>query len=680
MNKLSLTFGIIFFSSTVFAQRIYWAEKVVDFSSQLSDTEYSAAQVTGKPNAMPQSGNNPTAWLPSKPNKSEYITVSFEKQVRVNQIVIAESYNPSATYQIYLFDENGKEHLVHTFDPRPIDLQNRLINIFIDRTSYRVSALKLVLDCSKVPGYNGIDAIAISPSRKAIEIEIDEPESLRKDLKIERLDENVNSKYNETRPLISPDGKTIYFSRKNHPENIGGEKDENDIWYSELDSETGEWEKAKNLGKPLNTKGPNYISSITPDGNTLVVLLGNEYTRRGKMHPGISISSKKGDTWNNPIPLEIVNSYIENTDGHYFLANNRKTLIMSVDRFDAYGGRDLYVSFMREDGKWTEPKNLGNDINSAGAELSPFLAADNETLYFSSGGFSGYGSSDIFISRRLDDTWTNWTEPENLGSEINTEDDDEFFTLPPSGKFAYFTRGGEEENADIVQIELPIFYQPSPIVSIKGVITDQNSDKPVAAKISYTLLPENENVGFVMSDAKTGEYEILLPAGSAYSYVIEADGYAAVTEKIDLQEESDYREIEKNLNLAKEGDDNRRIDDFFNKKTSTLSFGDAVLFDSGSDQLKEKAKPLLDKIAEYLKKFPQINVEISGHSDNVGSNEANVALSEKRATSVKAYLVSKGLTDTRMTTIGKGSGQPIASNDTEKGRAKNRRVEFKILN
>lgn len=680
MNRIPLILLIIFLSAPSFGQRIYWAEKVVDFSSQLSETEYAAEQVLGKPNAMPQKGNNPTAWLPSKPNKTEYITVSFEKQIRVNQIVIAESYNPTATHEIYLIDENGTEHLVHTFTPRPIDLQNRLINVFIDKTHYKVSALKLVLDCSKVPGYNGIDAIAISPSRKPVEIVVEEPENLKKDLKIEKLDENVNSKYDETRPLISPDGKTIYFSRKNHPENIGGEKDENDIWYSELNKETGEWQRAKNLGKPLNNKGANYISSVTPDGNTMVVLLGNEYTKKGKMQPGVSISSKRGESWDTPLPLEITNSYIENTDGHYFLANNRKTLIMSVDRFDSYGGRDLYVSFLQDDGKWSEPKNLGNDINSAASEQSPFLAPDNETLYFSSGGFSGYGGADIFISRRLDDTWTNWTEPENLGSEINTEGDDEFFTLPPSGKFAYFTRGSVEENTDILQIELPIFYQPSPVVSVKGIIVDQNTDNPVAAKISYTLLPENENVGFVMADAETGEYEILLPAGSSYSYSIEAEGYAPLTEKIDLEEESDYREIEKNLNLVKEGSDGQRIDDFFNQKTSTLVLGDAVLFDSGSDMLKEAAKPLLDKISDYMKKNPKLNIEISGYSDNVGSDEINLSLSEERAVSVKQYLTSKGLQPERMKTTGKGPANPIASNETESGRAKNRRVEFKILN
>ncbi len=680
MKKLSIAILAIIISTTVEGQRIYWANKVVDYSSQLSDKEYSAKQVLGKPNSLPQSGDAPTVWLPKKPNKTEYVTVSFEKEVRVQQLVIAESFNPSATFEVYMFDPDGNEHLVHTFEPRPIDLKGRLINIYIDRTDFKVSALKLVLDCSKVPGYNGIDAIAVSPSKKKVEVEIDIPENLRENIKIDRLSSNVNSEYDETRPLIAPDGKTIYFSRKYHPDNVGGKKDENDIWYSELNTVTNEWKPAKNLGEPLNTKGANFISSVTPDGKTMVVLLGNEYEKNGKMQPGISMSSKQGDTWETPVKLNLVNPYIENEDGHYFLANNRKTIIMSVERYDAYGERDLYVSFQEGDGLWSEPLNLGNDINSAASELSPFLAPDDETLYFSSGGFSGYGGTDIYISRRLDDTWTNWTEPENLGSEINTEVDDIFFTLPPSGKFAYFTRGSQDLNADIHQIELPIFYQPSPVVSIKGKIVDEFTNKPISARISYTLLPEDEDVGYVMSDPKTGEYEILLPAGSEYRYQITADGYDSLQQNIDLNEESDYREIERNLSLSTANAEERKLKEFFSNKTDKLILGDAVLFDTGSDQLKEKSKTLLDKISNYLSTNEDIKLEISGHSDNVGSADFNKKLSKKRAESVKKYLVKEGISEDRLKTVGHGSDQPIGSNYTEEGRAMNRRVEFVVQN
>ena len=278
MLKQNLWIVFVLISISTFGQRVYWASELLDFSSELSSYEYSAEQVLGKPNVLPQGGDNPDAWMPAKPNRLEFISVAFDKAVKVQQIVIAETYNPSAVYEIYLYDKAGKEHLVHTFEPRPHDLKTRLLHINIEKTSYPVASLRLIIDGRKVPGYSAIDAIGVSPSNKPVEIETEQPQNLVEDILVEKLDDNVNSPYKETRPLVAPDGKTLYFSRANHPENIGGEKDDNDIWFSELDNTTGKWNKAENLGEPLNNKGPNYISSITPDGNAMTVLLGNQYT------------------------------------------------------------------------------------------------------------------------------------------------------------------------------------------------------------------------------------------------------------------------------------------------------------------------------------------------------------------------------------------------------------------
>jgi len=184
----------------------------------------------------------------------------------------------------------------------------------------------------------------------------------------ENIGATINTIFNESSPFISLDGKTLYYSRANHPENIGGEKDDNDIWYSQLNTSTGDWEKSVNLGEPLNNKGANFISSITPDGNAMTVLLGNEYRGKNKMKPGVSVSTKTSEGWSAPQSLDIINAFIESTDGNYFLANNRRVLIMAVDRYDTQGGKDLYVSFLQRDNKWTEPMNLGNDINTASIE------------------------------------------------------------------------------------------------------------------------------------------------------------------------------------------------------------------------------------------------------------------------------------------------------------------------
>lgn len=687
MLKKRIFIILIFISFNSYAQRVYWASEVLDFSSELSNQEYSAKQVLGKPNVMPQGGDNPGAWMPSRPNKLEFLSVTFDKSIRVEQIVIVESFNPSTLFEIYLYDKNGNEYLVYTFDPKPIDLNSRLLRINIDKTKYQVKVMKIIIDGRKVPGYAGIDAIGISGSRKPIKITIEQPQNLIEDVAVERLSDNVNSTYEETRPMIAPDGKTLYYSRANHPENTGGIKDENDIWYSELNSETGKWEKSKNLGPLLNNKGPNYISSITPDGKAMTVLLGNQYTKGNKMKPGVSVSTKSSEGWSKPEPLDINNALIETTDGNYFLANNRNVLVMAIDRFDAFGEKDLFVSFLQKDNKWTEPLNLGNDINTVNMESSPYLAADNETLYFSSKGFSGYGGSDVYISRRLDDTWTNWTEPENLGPEINSIGDDIFFNIPPSGQFAYYSKSQGDSNSDIYKIAMPIFYQPAPVVSISGKVVDASTNEPISAKISFKLIPENSDVGFTLSDSLTGEFEILLPAGSAYDYESEAIGYTSYTEHIDLVDEADFREIERIISLSKGGvvqkieaeKDNasdKNVEDFISGLKKKLIIENLALFDFGSDYLHESAYPILNKIVSYLKSTPSVKLTISGFTDNVGSDQVNLDLSERRAQSVLNYFIESGMPKTRFEIKGYGSQKPIASNDTQEGRDKNRRVEI----
>ncbi len=688
MIKLKLLIVILFISTISMAQRVYWATDVLDFSSELSAYEYSAEQVIGKPNVLPQGGDNPNAWMPAKPNKLDYISVSFEKPIQVQQIVIAETYNPSGVYEIYLYDKKGKEYLVNTFDPKPIELKSRLLRINIEKTKYEVVSLRLIIDGRKVPGYCGIDAIGVSASNKPVEIVVEQPQNLKENIFVERLSDNVNSQYKETRPLIAPDGKTLYFSRANDPGNIGGEKDENDIWSSQLNETTGAWEASKNIGAALNNKGPNYISSITPDGSAMTVLLGNEYASANKMKPGVSISTKTGENWSAPQSLDIINAGIMTSDGNYFLANNRKVLIMAIDRYDTYGGKDLYVSFLQRDNRWTEPMNLGNDINSAHMEASPYLAADNETLYFSSAGFSGYGGNDVYISRRLDDTWTNWTEPENLGPDINSEGDDIFFNIPPSGKFAYYSKSVASGNGDIYRIAMPVFYQPAPVVSISGKVLD-STGKPVTAKISYNLLPENSSVGFTISDSVSGEYEILLPVGSAYDYKSEAVGYAITSDRIDLLSEVDYKVIQKNITMTAgkaepkvevvaEVSQAKQVEDFISGDQNKLIMEATILFDFASDYLNESAYPTLDRLFAFMKEKPALVLIITGYTDNTGPSTYNVSLSKRRAESVANYFVGKGISKERFEVVGNGADQPITTNDTPEGRKQNRRVEFMI--
>jgi outer membrane protein OmpA-like peptidoglycan-associated protein len=690
----------------VFSQDVQWASKVIEFSSELSPKEYSSKQVLGKPNVLPEGGDSPNAWLPANPNKMEFIKVGFDRPAKIQQIAIGESYNPSATYQVFAYDTNDKEYLINTFTPKPIELKGRLLNIFFDRTTYDVAAIKLVLNGLAVPGYCGIDAIGISDTKVPVEVKVELVPNVTSGLKVEKLDENVNSAYPELRPLIAPDGKTLYFSRKNHPENVGGIEDNEDIWYSKLDEKTGEWEEAKNMGRPLNNAGENFISSITPDGKSMTIILGNKYQKNDDMNPGVSISSEKSDgTWAPPQPVDITNAFIENNDGSYFLAQNRKIMVIAVERFDSYGGKDLYVTFLQDDGKWTEPKNLGNDINTAHTEDSPYLAADDETLYFSSKGYSGFGGADIYISRRLDDTWQNWTEPENLGRDINSSEDDIFFNIPPSGKYAYFSQSNTELDADIVRIALPIFFQPAPVIAMKGRVYNSETLEPIQARIAYNLMPENTEVGFTISDSLTGDYQIVLPVGSSYHYTVSVDGFILKEDSLNLTAEKDFKEVEKDLYIdplkmqqllamqalasqkGKAATADQDADKYVTvdgekveKVKNAIELNEGVLsikveFNFDSDTIRKNSYPDLNKIINLLNSTP-VNVMIVGHTDNTGPDSYNQGLSERRAKSVFNYFVNKGVDSAKLETLGFGEKKPVATNATIEGRRRNRRVEF----
>ncbi len=310
MRKLLL--ACTFFSSSclLFSQDIYWADRVIESSTQLSPLQYSAEQALGKPNVPLTGGDNPNAWSPRRNDRTDFIKVGYKTPVRIQQIAVHESLTPGAVYQVFTYDARDNEYLMFTLEPRPIPLTARMLNIFFPITEHEVYAIKIVVDGKAVPGENSIDAIGMSDSNIPISVSIQIAANVNMELETERLSENVNSRYTEHSPLLSADGKTLFFSRANHPDNVGGIDDYEDIWYSEWDEEKKEWKEAQNLGGALNTKGPNYISSVSEDGNNLVLLLGNQYTKNGKMRAGVSISSKQENgTWSEPQAIEIENDY-----------------------------------------------------------------------------------------------------------------------------------------------------------------------------------------------------------------------------------------------------------------------------------------------------------------------------------------------------------------------------------
>lgn len=666
MRSAPIFFFVILLSGSAFSQKVEWASKVEEYSSEISGLFFSAQQIIGKPNVNPFGEENPNAWTPSRPTRIEFIKVGFDKPMKIRQVTIIESYGPGSLYRIYAYDRSENEYLLMTLDPKAVALTGRVKNVFVPLTTYEVASIKLVVDGSSVDGYSSIDAIAISDLMIPIVPEINIAKNVRSDLAVQRLGDNVNSDDREVGPVLAPDGKTIFFSRQAHEGNEGGVNDAEDIWYSELDTATGEWQIAKNIGVPLNNEYPNFVSSVTNDGNSILLILGNRYIDGKKPKIGVSISTKQGDTWTLPKAIEIEDDYNLSYNVDYYMGNSRKVLVMAYERDDSYGERDLYVSFNKKDNTWTAPMNIGKKVNTLGEEAAPFLASDEKTLYFTTSGYKGFGKSDIYVTTRLDDTWKNWSEPQNLGPEVNTSLDESYFSVPTEGDYAYFTREVAEGNDDIFRVKLPLFHMPTPVVTVRGRVLNSKNQVPVGARIYYERLSDGKEMGYATADSITGEYTMILPSGEQYGFRAEAPDMIAVSQNIDLRKLVDNEKILQNLTLTPlEKGEKIVLNNIF------FAFDKFTLFD--------ESKPELNYVANILKENEKVMVEIAGHTDSKGSDVYNLKLSQNRANTVTQFLLNQGIAKERLKVVGYGETTPTETNETDEGRAKNRRVEFKIL-
>ena len=345
----------------------------------------------------------------------------------------------------------------------------------------------------------------------------------------ENLGSTVNTKYSELMPVIAPDGKTLYFVRNDDPNNVGDKKNHNDIWFSTYDGEN--WSTAKNIGRPLNNSGHNFVIAVTPDNNSLI--LNGTYTAFGEDGGnGISISTRLRDgTWSIPKEIIIEDFYNDDKYQNFTFSPDLQVVVMGIERSDdTYGKSDLYVSFRKSDGTYTAPKNMGNTINTTGEEGTPFIASDGKTLYFYSDGHRGYGSADIFVSKRLDNSWTKWSTPLNLGPNINTSKWDAYFTIDAKGEYAYLvTSSGSIGEEDIFRVKIQEELQPDPVVLICGKVFDNKTKQPLNAQILYDDLNISKQVGVATSNHTTGEYKIILPYGTRYGFFAKKAGYMALS-------------------------------------------------------------------------------------------------------------------------------------------------------
>lgn len=488
---------------------------------------------------------------------------------------------------------------------------------------------------------------------------------------IQNLGPKINSTYSEISPYLTPDGSKIFFIREDHPKNtMVGETQ--DVWWCKLENDSVTTE-AKHLGFPFNTISKNSINFQSPDGNYRVLKgVFDKFGQYKKSGYSYTVMTEKG--WSDPKELKIKN-YAKMNKGKYVgmcMAPAGNFMILSFSEKKNNPNSELYVSKRIDDDNWTKPEKIKNTLNG---DFAPFIAADGKTMYFSSYARGGFGDADIFMMKRLDDTWLNWSEPVNLGDKVNTKEWDAYFKVSPSGRYAFLVSaiGG---NSDIYR--LPLFStnkkeeviaaaaKPDPVIIVEGIVKDAETGKILQANIEYINLSTTTLEGIGRSSIIDGSYKVILPYGSNFALSAKLAGYYAENVNLDLSQIGEFGVVKKDILLKP-------------IKAEAVIRLNNIFFETAKAELLPTSQTELNGLIAILNENPGMKIEIRGHTDNVGSDETNQKLSENRSKSVVDYLVGKGIDPSRLQYKGFGESAPATTNDTPEGRAINRRVEFRVI-
>ena len=471
----------------------------------------------------------------------------------------------------------------------------------------------------------------------------------------ENLGANINSDADEYLPALSADGSTLIFTRS---KKIDGFRNE-DFYLSY--NNTDDWQLAENLGEPINTPQNEGAQCITADGLTLYFTACSRNDSYGRCD--IYESNFVNDKWTEPVNLgENINT--ENWESQPAISADGRQLFFVSNRSGGRGGKDIWVSYKNAKGTWIKAKNLGKDINTSKDDISPFLHWDNQTLYYSSKGFVGMGGFDIFLSR-LDESG-NWGVVKNIGYPINSPSDENSLIVAKDGRTAYFASAYFNQgrsDLDLYTFDLPQESRAREVAYVQGVITDAKTHKPIKAEIELVDLQTGRSYKSSQSDVD-GNYMLCLPSDAEYALTVSKKNYLFYSENIHLKQEGSI--LLKNFKLhAIEVGEQVRLDNIF--------------FELEAYKLKDASATELNKIIQFMESNPFLVVEIGGHTDNSGSKNYNLDLSEQRASSVKNALVQRGLNSERIQIKGYGMSEPLNSNSSEEERAINRRTELKII-
>ena len=493
----------------------------------------------------------------------------------------------------------------------------------------------------------------------------------------------VNSPGNEMHPIVSPDGKTLYFARTKFAGNTEGNTDSGDAWFSQSADQGKTWGAPVRLDG-LNTPQNNAVEATTGTGGQLLIVRGT-YERDGTFRDeGLSRVAQAAATaagatpkTTKPEALRIANFYSAVTGTGFYMSADGQTLLLSLERVDSEGGNDLYLSRPDGSGGYSEPKSLGPVLNSPGFDFAPWLAADGKTLYFASYGHMGYGSADLFVSTRLDDSWTKWSEPRNLGPALNGPGFNAYLSIAPDGKTAYFSSSATPNaTKEIWRTGRAVATDslPQPAVAaeagensgrafLSGRVLDARTKQPVpGALVKANLLGTGRNSPQFLATSRadnSGNYQMsLLPGRYALSAI---GGLLTMSDTLTVSG-SPRRDV-----LLKPAVVGEKVD------------LPSIIFAQGKATLLGSSFIELNRLAIALQAAPATEVRLEGHTDNVGPADKNQQLSEDRVAEVKRYLVGRGIDEKRISTVGFGGTKPRYGNDREETRRLNRRVELVIV-
>lgn len=400
----------------------------------------------------------------------------------------------------------------------------------------------------------------------------------------ESLGSSINSNYSEIRPTISADGKTLYYVVEGSPVNTMYKKDKKaqDIWCSTLGAD-GKWGKGEHLSSPLNNSANNAVFSVSPDGNR--ILIRGAYNNGKYLGRGVSMCDKTSTGWTAPQQIKIKGYSNMSVDAYsgVMLSNDGKTMILYFSEEKNSLLNDIYYSRADENGEWSIPKKISDNVSlDEYDEISPFMASDNTTLYFSSDRPGGKGSYDIWMTKRLDDSWEKWSNPVNMGDLVNTKGWEAYFSLDAKGEYGYIASASTANgHTDIGRIKLGDMQKPNSVVLVYGNIYNSITKQPMNAELQYDFLPNENNAGVSISNEE-GKYKLTLPYGNAYAIRASADQFFSVIDTIDLSTTNPYKELHRDLYLTPVITDGKVMVDSSGKIIRVNIDNDAVIDSKGN--------------------------------------------------------------------------------------------------